>query len=231
MPCAWCASNKLSECSALHGIESVPESDAFDFAFNRIEKPVLVDTSKSVEWAENFCKGQFDTRLIHLLRDPRGYYSSQRRRVPVQAWDSLIPHWIEENARIATFLAASRLPHKVAIYDQLAQNPSAAFGQLFEFLDLAPESSALRYWEKAHHAFAGNGASSLMLGDFPESRTKSIFITGDDSFYSEQGKRNFHDIRWIQNLSAEEKTTIENNAEVVRLLKDYGFTMSADGLR
>ncbi len=102
------------------------------------------------------------------------------------------------------------------------------FGRLFEFLGLAPEDSALRYWETAHHAFAGNGASSLLLGDLPESRTRSIFITGDDLFYSKQGKSNFHDSRWIQDLSDKEKAKIENNAEVNYLLKAYRLAMTTD---
>ncbi len=231
VPCPWCAASGLTECEVLSGIEDVPESEAFEFAFRRLGKKFLVDTSKSIEWAESFCKGQFDTRLIHLLRDPRGYYSSQRRRFPANTWDSIIPDWVEENNQIASFLQEAGLPHKLAIYDELSQDPALAFAQLFQFLGLMPEVSALSYWERSHHALAANGASSLVLGDLPEIGRLSFFITGDESFYSRQGKRNFHDNRWIQDLSEKEKALIENNVEVVRLLRRYGLVMNSDGLR
>lgn len=210
----------------LGGIEQVPERNAFDFAFDRTGQPVLVDASKDVAWAGNFINSGFNVKLIHLVRDPRGYFFSQRRRLPVEFWPGLISRWVEENVGISDFVRGSGLPFKAVFYDNLAGDPEL-FTDIFQFLDLQPESSALRYWTRDHHGFAANGASSLLLRQFSE----EAYTTGDDKFYDSLGLQNFHDQRWIEGLSPEEKQSIETNPDVVQLLAENGALMTHEGLR
>lgn len=90
-----------------------------------------------------------------------------------------------------------------------------------------PKSSAWNYWEKEHHGFAANGASSLLLRQLPT----PTCTTRDDAFYSAVGLRNFYDQRWIEALATDEKDCIEQNPEVNRLLAANGASMTPEGLR
>lgn len=226
VPCSFCSAKGRSKCPVLDGIEEIPEPDAFKFAFARVGKKVLVDSSKDVDWAGSFANSGFDVKVIHVLRDPRGYFFSERRRLAVEFWPTLIDGWVEENTRIFESVRRFGIPFMPVFYDNLAKDPSL-FSDIFRFLGLKPETSALSYWTKEHHGFAANGASSLLLRQFSE----RAYTTGDDSFYSSVGQRNFYDQRWIEGLSPEEKANIETNPAVIKLLAENGASMVEDGLR
>ncbi len=228
-PCAWCAGHGNDHCEVLHGIDSVPEAHAFEFAFSRLAKRVLVDTSKWVSWVQRFAgREDFDLAAIHLVRDPRGYYHSRRRRTPPDHWPRLIPEWLRENIEISEFLEASRVRYRRVFYGDLAEDPCRMFAGLFAFVGLPFELGALAYWEREHHGFAANGASSLMLRGLPYASQLPYLITGDDAFYTERHKSLFFDQRWASELSDAEKAAIEQNPAVVDLLRQFGRTMTLD---
>ncbi len=50
VPCTLCAARGLPYCEILHDVEMQPARRAFDLAFARTGKRVVVDASKDIEW-------------------------------------------------------------------------------------------------------------------------------------------------------------------------------------
>jgi hypothetical protein len=228
-PCTYCAANGAAECSVLNGVEVLPCSEAFTSLFERTGKQLLVDNSKVIDWTKQCIGRDFEVRLIHLIRDPRGWFASERRRTPrdcVQAMQS----WHEINASIWNFAKTSGHAYEIAFYDELALDPARGFRRLFGFcgLDFAP--SSLQYWDVEHHCIAANGATSLTFHDNEERARVSHFSTGDDTFYAKRRETQFFDQRWKLDLDAQGIETITRDPMVKSLLSDFGRRMTPDGL-
>jgi hypothetical protein len=129
-----------------------------------------VDNSKILPWAARFAQEDgLDCRFAHVLRDPRGYIASTRRRGN-PALDEALNDWQKENAAISSFIIETGRPTVSVCYDLLAQGDSDEWHRIFRALGLAWSADALRYWEREHHGFAANGASDpVVRGGRPNS--------------------------------------------------------------
>ena len=98
---------------------------------------------------------EMDVRVIHLVRDPRGFVGSwwhhhkKRDPRPVAGW------WVEAHARARRLERV--MPYKLVRYRDLASDPETATRELFEFLGVEPESvvGPPRYPHK-HHLIGNN---------------------------------------------------------------------------
>ncbi len=205
---------------------------AFPFAAARTQADVLIDTSKSIEWVRGQMKANpaLDFKLIHLIRDPRGWYASERRRHPIPL-SELLDGWSSKNRRIAQFLKSLRAPSIALFYDELAAEPESAFYPACDFTGLPFRLQALQYWERPHHGFAANGASSFLLEQRRQKGADFKFlVTGDDSYYLAHRHSLFLDDRWRTALPAGEAAIISGRNDVRSLLADYGRELSAAGV-
>jgi hypothetical protein len=231
VPCTLCAARGLPSCEILHNVETEPAGRAFDLAFARTGKRVIVDTSKDIEWVDLF-RGHddLDIRIVHLVRDPRGIFASVKRRAPTDPV-ALVAQWLRENEEFRGFIAASGLPRVTASYDLLAQSPENEFPRLFEFCDMKFTRKSLSYWNFEHHGFAANGASDAILRRKGYCHVPKHFATGDAAFYNRNSQTLFHDQRWREALTPTESAAIENSAEVQELLKSLGFALAEKGIK
>ncbi|MGA8027654.1 MAG: hypothetical protein WB992_10955 [Bryobacteraceae bacterium] len=171
----------------------------------------------------------FQVRLIHLIRDPRGWYESEHRRRPGNR-DEMIGEWVRENLHIRNFLQLSNVPSTTVFYEDLAGSPASAVQQLCADVGCAFEPSALRYWETAQHGFAANGASSPLLRRAPNLKQLSSFDTGDDPFYAIHDRKSFLDQRWKKCLSEADELAIREDSRVAAFLNLYDRVLTADTL-
>jgi hypothetical protein len=215
----------------LAGLEHYPTHRAYELAFSRIQTQFLVDTSKRTSWAEQFIApcSYFNAHLIHLIRDPRGWYASEQRRRPGNP-SEMIQEWTRENLYIRNFLQLSNVPSTTVFYEDLAGSPNFAFEQLCADMGCSFERSALRYWEKPHHGFAANGASRSVLSAAPYASKLSSFITGDDLFYTSNDRKSFLDQRWKTSLNEADVLAIQEDFRVSAFLNLYGRVLTTDGL-
>ncbi len=227
-PCAWCAAHQISNCDILGDIERVPLESGFDVAFARTGSQTLVDTSKRVHWAERFLPPgdlRFDTFLVHLIRDPRGWCASARRRLP-EDLSNLCALWLRENLEIRNFIQLRNAPSVAIFYDELATSPETGFAELFSAIGGEFDPSSLKYWLKAHHAFAANGASSVVLRSAPSK--PNWLITGDDDFYRQNATQSLTDRRWQENLSEQGARAIREDPQIAGFLKLYDRVLLSD---
>jgi len=231
-PCAWCLGSGRETCPVLDGIEQVACEDAYRFAFARLRKPWIADTSKFPSWAERFVaqQGEFDIRFVHLVRDPRGWLASEKRRFTRDV-PALLRSWCDSNRDISRFLRQSGLCGIRVFYDEISSRPFEEFPALCRFLGFDFEPQALCYWRHEHHGFGANGASSVFLKRLRYADKIEHLVTCDDSFYAARGESLFCDERWKSQLSGEEKQFIEASEEIAGVLRDYGRALTEDGLR
>lgn len=205
-------------------LDGVNAHDAFSWAFTRFKKQVLVDCSKNKDWTDCFLEQRdFDTKLIYLIREPRGWYASQKKRHKWSLNDA-IKKWVTSNNFIKAYVNEAFSKHGVSnftvFYDDLARWPEKYFPPLFEALGMDFNQSSLEYWDFEHHGPAGNGPSFNLLNSFANAQV----TTGDDPFYKEKLHKQYYDIRWKHEISPEEIAGIEKNSEVVSLLEALGRT-------
>jgi hypothetical protein len=197
--CRLCEANGLPECLRLSGIDDVAPDDAFTFATDRLQRGLLVDVSKRLDWCTRFLnRAEIDPRLVHLVRHPCGFVSSEARR-RASTPEDLLSMWEIENERIDAFTRASRVPSILVCYDDLADDPDRNFPRLCDFLGIVWDPQALRYWNFPHHGLGGNGAASLYL----RGRRIKNYTTGDDAFYQDLLLRPVSaDRRWKTHVDA-----------------------------
>ncbi len=220
--CRLCEARGKVECEILHGIEKVPRELAYDFAFERFQVPILIDSSKLLDWTAQFlAQDRFQVKVIHLLRDPRGWFASERRRNPMTL-DFAIQRWVDTNSRIADFVAEHRIASRSVFYDDLAARPERYFPPLCDFVGVRYDSRAREYWNHEHHGLGGNGAALNLIGRYERANV----ITGDDQFYTARAQQHFHDTRWVAQLSRRERRTIERSMAIRLALQRHERSFS-----
>ena len=201
--CPSCTADGLSDCAMYPNVNNVPEQDAYHFAFAQSRKPVLIDSSKDVDWCARFiARNDLDPCIIHLIRHPCGFVESQMRRLKTST-DQLLIEWETTNRSIETFVASAGVRNIVAFYDDLADNPQCYFPEICEMIGYQWEQDSVLYWKHEHHGFCANGPALLFLRDRP-SFSKVAVITGDDPFYQTLLSRPISaDRRWQERLPSD----------------------------
>ena len=215
--CRLCEAKGKSECEILHGIENVIKEDAHNFAFERFQKKTLIDSSKQLDWVVDFSQeSAFQTKVIHLFRDPRSWYASERRRKTHLTVSDAMERWLNTNQTISSTLDEHSISYVTAYYEELCIKPEIYFNAgVNEYLKMPFEEAALEYWNFQHHGLGGNGAAFNNLSGYP----KAKMLTGDDEYYNGMKRKRFYDARWLDELSPSERSEIENMETLNTYLK------------
>lgn len=216
--CRLCEAKGRDNCEFLHGIHQVESQYAYDFAFSRFGTPFLIDCSKNLDWLAKFInQDRFQVKVIHLIREPRGWFASEKRRRAGMTATTGMEMWLNLNVAIVNFIKHYRLTSMPAYYDELATDEEKYFPSVCEFIGIPFERTMLKYWEYEHHALGGNGAAFNVIGGYQDAKV----TTGDDAFYRLNARRQFYDTRWRSQLSPEEVRTIENMPTVRQFLERF----------
>ena len=220
--CRTCQHKGLPHCDVLHGITSAPLREAYSLPLARFAPQgadTLVDNSKFLDWLEELlAAGACDptsVRVIHLVRDPRGWITSVLGRQPTRDAAPLLGDWkrrvIDQRSRLATL----GLPTLPLSYDLACLDSDQVLETVSAFVGLRYGREQLRYWEREHHAMAGNGAAISVV---PGGKG----ATWDRDYYLANLGRLFHDDRWRQRLDPAMVRSVTGDPEADRLMLDFG---------
>lgn len=180
---------------------------------------VLVDTSKSAQWAEQRLKdsrdwSQAEPHLIFVTRDARGSIASYLRKFPDVPIEEHIDRWVrlvEQSRSVYDAVDPSRRTR--LSYEDLVDKPDATLKRLCDRLGLTFEPEMSEYWRHEHHIFASNfGTLSLIARQGRDEQSERLGVSRDQSLYDHQGQTIFHDQRWREELDAGHLEAIDRRA-------------------
>ena len=218
VPCRLCEERGVP-CPVFHDADRIKAKNIHDAVLQRTGAKVLVDNSKTLSWSRKFlAEERFQRKYIHLIRDPRAIaYSLQLRDKPIK-----LDKWVKKNREIREFLETHHLDYQQVLYNELAENMDAELKRLCEWLGLEYEPAQKAYWNAEHHGPGRNGATAGFLQQY---------VASDAHFYEQNKQRNFHDLRWKTQLSAENRQAIREHAGLQAFLHDFGLEFDENGLR
>ncbi len=219
------------QCSLFRGIEELPLEETYSHLFRRVaaETSMLVDTSKKIEWAQQFENNpDYQTRYIHLVRDPRALVrrwsqthtdfsdrlkqrKKQLKKRPLLSfspqWKIYIYKWLHQNRKISEFLSAPERQAYIVSYHDIAASTSSTLTALMQWLGLDFESAQINYWEHEHHGTQKRGYD-----------------------WVGESNRTFLDLRWQQDIANDVQQSIATNTDVLAYLDEIGLVIHSDGL-
>lgn len=160
---------------------------------------VFVDGQKSwrkVALLTQQLQPEVDVRIVHLLRDPRGFAESTRRHDDVH--DLRASGWLWQDLHRRMGALKSAAPYYALRYEDLCARPEEELALLFDFMGVEPEDVATPPKEPHKHHVLGN----RMLHHFDGG------ITNDE--------------RWRETLTKAEQHTILRAAG--SLARRHGYT-------
>jgi hypothetical protein len=138
----------------------------YDLVLDMHGTSIFVDGQKS--WRRAALLGRElpssdEARIIHLVRDPRGFALSQRQRG--QASHLLESAWLWRDLHTRMRSLNTVAPYHLLRYEDLAVRPEGEMRKVFEFLGVEPQSvvDAPRY--PAKHHVVGNEMARSFAGD------------------------------------------------------------------
>lgn len=224
--CRYCSALGRPDCEVLEGILNTPLAEAYNMPLQRFAAmgiTTLIDNSKQISWLERLlthgaCDG-LTIKVIHLVRDPRGWMASCLSRNPQLSIPELINHWKYELIKSEADLARLQLPVHRTCYDLMHLAPHHSMAMISDFVGISYSTDQYDYWHRPHHAMGANGASINVL---PQQRGR----TPDREYYLSRFKTHFHDERWRYRPDAELLTKICNDIDLDRLLEQFGGGVS-----
>lgn len=178
---------------------------------------VIVDSSKSVDWAKkisSWFSRNFDFYFIFLVRDGRSVVGSLKRKAPDTAVSVFSQRWKREIDKIINFSGSIPESRKRFVrYENLAVNPQNTLENLANFLELQFDSAMMNYENYPHHICGGNAGARARVNKI-QNQPMNPNRT-DIDWYLSQKNPFFIDDRWKDELSEKEMADIEDEIEEV----------------
>jgi hypothetical protein len=179
---------------------------------------MLIDNSKKLSWMQHHQpEDSFAKKYLHIVRDPRGMFFSwlQRGRTTKPS------HWAKRTLAIHEGLSPFGGDSKLVLYNELAERPEATLQEIDSWLGISYEPTQREYWRFDHHGYGQNGATLA-------------FMTGaggaDATFYESNARRQFHDLRWREQLDVPAQRKVTEDASVQSVLEELRLRFTETGL-
>ena len=194
--CRLCEAKGLDSCEIMGSLIDIPLQKAHIHALDCFKKHnvyTLIDSSKDLDWIDEVFqihkakRKNISFKLIHLVREPRGWISSERRRVKTMTIQQGVERWKHHFYSTASRIGDIGINSMRITYEEVLLRQQTALHKLSQFIGFPQHAYQYQYWNKEHHGFGGNGAAYNNLAKFSELACN----TGDDTFTNKPIKNLF----------------------------------------
>lgn len=193
-------------CVVWSRFEQPPTPDVYAQVARLTGKPVIVDSTKKVDWlrarqAELDAAGVPHKRIF-LARDGRAVVNSRVRKYPDEDPIAVVDGWATQIRETRAFLEERPDDWMLLRYERLATEPEASVREVCAFLGLPFEPDMLRYHEREHHPLGGNTGTQSVVARATEVEDPAFASVPERSRgYYESLKGGFRlDTRWKTEL-------------------------------
>ncbi len=195
------------ECKVWNHLVVDAETDLYEALSRRTGRPVVVDSTKSIEWLTEqsalVASRGAKTVLLFLGRDGRAVVSSGLRKYPEQTATEHTEKWISQMTGTEAF--AATFPGTVVRvrYEELVTRPEAILRHLADVLGVPFDAAMLEPFESEQHPLGGNAGTQSLLQKTQTKVDGPIAISGSKKEYYAGHPRSFVlDLRWKRELPA-----------------------------
>ena len=220
--CSHCWRGGRAHCEVLHGIAAAPLAEAYRLPLARFADrgvTTLIDSSQQLAWLRELqAAGACDSmrvKIVHLVRDPRGWLASALNRPAPMTVGPLLSEWKYHLRTQQDELSRAGLPVVRLCYDLACLEPDAWLAVLSRFTGLDHDRRHLAYWEYTHHAMAGDGAAT----EAPPGHDGRPL---DGTPCAARPGRSCHDDRWRSLLDEDALQAVSSDPEIPQLLAGFG---------
>jgi len=227
--CRLCEAKGFDQCEIMGNLRNIPLQEAHTHALNCFKKHgvhTLIDCSKDLDWIDEVFqiyknkREDISLKLIHLVREPRGWISSERRRHNTMTIQQGLERWKQHFYSTSSRTGDIGISSMRITYEELLLRQQRALHKLSQFMGFPQLADQYQYWNQEHHGFGGNGAAYNNLAKFSEKACN----TGDDSFYKQNHQKTFYDLRWKEESDSDALNELSSDASVQNILAQCGIS-------
>lgn len=194
-------------CRIWSGFELRPDIDLYEQISRRVERPVIIDSSKKLRWIRRQMAALETAgvvpRYIFLQRDGRAVINSRVRKYPDEPPRAHVDAWVEQIRQAIEFYENLSHPKLAVRYERLASEPEATTRRICEFLEIEFIPSMLEFYVHEHHPLGGNNGTQFMVarhqGTNDERPYTGLAARGRD-YYQGHSPGIRLDLRWKHEL-------------------------------
>ena len=188
---------------------------------------VIVDGSKQVFWADwNAGTQSFDVRFLFMVRDLRATVNSMRRSRPGLSVREATVSAVRQLRRIEAFLAEQNASHILKVrYEELVVNTEREAARVCGFVGVPFVHDMLQYSAGRQCVIGGNAGPAVQsLQTQGRSAARAIVHVeqGSRAYYGSLGSGLSLDMRWVEELSEEDRGVFEDVGGEVNRMLGYG---------
>ena len=151
----------------------------FNHAIKASGKEVIIEKTPHTVKMVDYLYKMFGNglRYVHIVRDPREIYMSQKKLGWVKTPIDFIPDYLQLMTR--AYLAAKTLPaecYTVVSYEAVSQQPDKYMRKLYDFLELPPVPKDFKYPHKFRNQYTDTSGNSLQQVDYDLNHPESQLV-------------------------------------------------------
>lgn len=142
------------------------EQDLYEALSRRAKRPIVVDSTKNLDWIEQQVAALGDVVPLHLIvlaRDGRAVVNSRLRKYPETPACEHAAGWVAQIHGTEELAACWPGSVRRVRYEELATRPEPTLRALASFLGIAFDPVMLDPWDSDPHPLGGNNGTQFLL--------------------------------------------------------------------
>ena len=170
--CRLCEAKGLDQCEIMGDLSTIPALGAHQHALDCFKKHgvhTLIDCSKDLDWIEETVaenKNNIDFKIIHLVRDPRGWIASERRRIKTMTVQAGIERWKNHFRSTSERIKKIEADSMKITYEEILLRKKIALEKLSSLLDFHKMPINTSIGAKNTTDLAGMGPHTIIFRNF-----------------------------------------------------------------